>query len=103
MRSAVSTSAIPIPPAPMTARPMRSEGATWVAWGFPEGAGMFRRDSVRRTTADVSPPDSSDGRPAASAEPAATDLTKSRRLLAAGDFAVDLLVAVMVQTPLGSG
>ena len=29
MRSAVSTPAIPIPPAPITARPIRSEGATW--------------------------------------------------------------------------
>ena len=82
---------------------MRSEGAMRVA-------GMGSRDSVLRTVrasllsvavADavlspglffdksavvVSSPDSSDGRPAASAEPAVTDLTKFRRLLAAGDL-----------------
>ena len=58
---------------------------------------MFRRDSVRRTTADVSSPDSSDGRPAASAEPAATDLTKVRRLLTAGGSGLIFLISLIVQ------
>ena len=101
-----------MPPAPMTARPMRSEGAMRVAGGR-------WRDNVRRMGcaaivdswpvdpcpvdrlgADVSGaaslPESSVGNPAASAEPAATDLTKFRRLLAAGDLESDFPVSLMM-------
>ena len=101
-----------MPPAPITARPMRSEGAMRVAGGR-------WRDNVRRMGcaaivdswpvdpcpvdrlgADVSGaaslPESSVGNPAASAEPAATDLTKFRRLLAAGDLESDFPVSLMM-------